>query len=226
MMDIGTAGWLYKLPAGRSKGVSWHRRFFSLRGDSLLYFCHASEASGIRLAPRGVAQLTGAEVSLRPETATADGSLRFEFSLTHGNGDTLVLAAHLASERERWVAAIQEAAAATSAASHADSVPPPQSTIQDSDTYPAASPSGQLEDDIEALQLKLQVDQAVQDCAMQAQARRRAEAALTDATAALALRRSLLHWRHHTLRVHFLVLVRASQTHLASRGHVAIDHDV
>uniref|UniRef100_A0A7S3B3M4 PH domain-containing protein n=1 Tax=Haptolina ericina TaxID=156174 RepID=A0A7S3B3M4_9EUKA len=100
-MDIGTAGWLYKLPAGRSKGVSWHRRFFSLRGDSLLYFCHASEASGIRLAPRGVAQLTGAEVSLRPETATADGSLRFEFSLTHGNGDTLVLAAHLASERER-----------------------------------------------------------------------------------------------------------------------------
>ena len=81
------SAWLYKLGGGKSEGSQWNRRYFLLHGSVLQYF----KSEGALPAERCRVSRTGT-VSAREESAAADGSLRWGFSLVHPCGDTLVLA--------------------------------------------------------------------------------------------------------------------------------------
>ena len=234
-MDVGTAGWLHKLGGGKSDGFKWQRRFFSLRGSSLTYHTLAAEASGAKLAPRGVVNLPGCTVLVRPETAGADGSLRFEFALTHPCGDTLVLAAATEAERQRWIESLQLAARGDAGlrteapATQPTALPStdPRAAAPDT-TAPNAEPRAPAElTRMEAelaesehgiAELEAKVEAALRERDAATKERERGQAELREATAALHLRMSLLHWRGRTLGRCFGQLAAAATIARAQAG--------
>ncbi|KAL1496235.1 hypothetical protein AB1Y20_016198 [Prymnesium parvum] len=216
-------GWLDKLAGGASDGSRWSRRFFSLRGAVLLYHTHSTEPPAPSSAPRGAVCLSrDVSVVSRAETAAADGSLRFEWAITHPNGDTLVLAAHTESERERWVSALRAAVRREDAPPLASPLPlaspppppPPRAAGGAAAAAAAAAEAAAAEAAAEAVEAEVAAAAEAAAAAAAAAAARRAE--LCEAAAALRLRQALVHWRERTLLHCFRQLVGAQQ--LAARG--------
>ena len=105
---MACSGHLYKLGGGKSEGSNWKRRHFSLHGAVLRYNDSEPEPGEALVRPNGIALVDDCAVTERQETAGSDGSLRWEFALTHPCGDTLVLAAETKAERERWLDTFME----------------------------------------------------------------------------------------------------------------------
>ena len=113
---MACSGHLYKLGGGKSEGSNWKRRHFSLHGAVLRYNDSEPEPGEALVRPNGIALVDDCAVTERQETAGSDGSLRWEFALTHPCGDTLVLAAETKAERERWLKALTAQLRSTRAA--------------------------------------------------------------------------------------------------------------
>ena len=101
---MSESGWLWKLGGGKTdwSQSKWYRRYFAQHGNLLLYY-HQPPAVRGALAPNGLVLLDGCDISARSLTAAGDGALRFEFGLSHRNGECLVLAAESEADRKRWL---------------------------------------------------------------------------------------------------------------------------
>ena len=116
MAETSCSGFLFKLGGGRSEGCNWKRRHFALHGAVLHYNDSEPEPGESFVKPNGIALIDDCAVAERQETAGSDGSLRWEFALTHPCGDTLVLAAETRAERTRWLEALTAQLRSTRAA--------------------------------------------------------------------------------------------------------------
>lgn len=223
-----TSGWLYKLGRGKSEGNDWKRRFFCLHGSALQYYPTMSPAASPSQRPKGVVLVDACQVAARDESAAADGSLRWGFSVfSMVTGDTLVLATETKAERARWMEALrgQSQPRGTGAAGPLDSqaaTVPPEDAEQGPALADVAEASGaaqaaemaEAEAAREGAELALHAEESAAHAARAtvqsaATAQRRAEAQLAQARARLQLRQSLLHWRERTLRRVFVALVGA-----------------
>lgn len=98
------SGWLQK-QGGVVK--SWHRRWFTIKGDYMYYYATVDEVK----APLGVIFLPGSRVVEHPFNANEPGKFVFEIvpeTRTNATHDTYPIAAENEEERKEWIKIIKQ----------------------------------------------------------------------------------------------------------------------